>query len=380
MPKPKPIRPPKTHERGWHEGTVKEVRSGVWRAWRERVKQPDGTTTRPTRTFKGDGAEARAKSWAKGDVEPEVLLLGHWLDRWLALRLPVVRPQTQRNYRVFVSWCAPIAALPLASLTTEQLQAHTNTMLSTRARSTVNIWRAIISSALKAAVPAHLPANPMSGVRLPKPDERPVRAWKADEVTALLAAAHGKAHETWLWLSLGSGIRLGEARALLWSDVDLVNLTITVSKSLDHDTDREGPTKSGRTRIVDLPDELVPILTAHRARQSPKEQRVCVSPFSRRMPDPKTIELWLRRLCDQHGIRKLPPHSTRHTFATLALESGVPLKEVSEQLGHANIAITGTIYSHAVEQRRRRAAKAIGAILVAPSQMAPRMARAAGSD
>lgn len=348
----------KHHERAWHHGTVVEVRPGVWRAWRARAGD-----RRPSRTFHGDGAAARAAAWAKGDVEPSVLLLGHWLDRWLALRLPVVRPNTRRNYIAFVEACAPIATLPLATLSVDDLQAHTNALLGRWSRSHVNAWRSIISSALLAAVPRYLPANPMAGVRLPTPDERPVKAWTAAEVSALLEAAKGRAHETWLWLSLGTGIRLGEARALLWSDVDLVNKTITVSTSLDHNSDEVGPTKSGKTRIVDVPDELVPVLVAHRAKQSPKETRVCCSSFSRRVPDPKAIQGWLRRLCDQYGLTQHSPHATRHTYATLALEAGVPLKEVSEQLGHADVAITARIYSHALNVRRRRAANAIGAIL-----------------
>lgn len=367
MPRPAPIRPPKTHERAWHEGTVREIRPGVWRAWRAREKRPDGSTVRPSKTFSGPGAAERAALWAKGDVEPDVLLLGLWLDRWLALRWPLIRPNTRRNYRAFVNACAPIAAVPLADLTVDVLQLHTNALLSTWKRSSVNAWRSTISSALKSAVPTHLPANPMTGVRLPTPDERPVKAWRADEVAKLLAAARGRAHETWLLLSLGTGIRLGESRALLWSDVDLQARTITISTSMDHATDTIGPTKSGRTRVVDLPDELVPILVEHRARQSPKELSVCVSTWSKRVPDPNSIYGWLRKLCAAAGVNPLTPHSARHTFATLALDAGVPLKEVSEQLGHADVAITATIYSHNIGTRSRRAASAIGAIL-APKQ------------
>ena len=110
--------PPKTHARRWHEGTIKEIRPGVWRSWRERVYRADGTTLRPSRTFRGEGAERRAATWAKGDVEPAVLLFGHWLDRWLAMRLPILRPTSRERYRRFVVQCGPLASLPLAQVTT----------------------------------------------------------------------------------------------------------------------------------------------------------------------------------------------------------------------------------------------------------------------
>jgi integrase len=303
--------------------------------------------------------------WASGAVEPAVLLLGHWLDRWLALRLPIVRPQTRRNYQNFVDACAPIAAIPLSRLSTEDLQVLTNTLLGRWSRSHVNAWRAIISSALLAAVPRYLVANPMAGVRLPKAEQRPVKSWRAAEVAALLTAARGRAHETWLWLSLGTGIRLGEARALRWANVDLINLTITISEALDHDTDELGPPKGGKTRIVDLPEELVPVLKEHAMRQRPGETYVCTSSFSRHVPDPKTVELWLRRLCDQYGLTRHSPHATRHTCASLMLAKGVPITEVARILGHSSPAITMQIYAHFLEQGERRGAKAIGAVLSA---------------
>lgn len=359
-PKPPPPPEPKRHERGWHDGSVVEVRPGRFRAFRARVKNADGTSSRPSKTFSSREA---AEQWARGDVQPDVLLLGHWLDRWLALRSPTIRPQTRRNYRQFVRDCAEIATVPLADLTTEVMQAHTNLLLGRWARSRVNAWRSIISSALLAAVPRYLDHNPMRGVRLPKPAEQPPKAWRAAEVARLLAKAQGRAHEVWLWVSLGTGIRQGEALALTWADVDLVNLTVTVSRARDRETRLIGPTKSGRVRVIDLPAELVPVLVAHRARQKPKEQRVCTSSYSGRVPAPTTLQTWIRQLCADAGVSSLPGHATRHTYATLALEAGVPLKEVSEALGHSSVAITAQVYAHVLHERRRRAANAIGAIL-----------------
>jgi integrase len=351
---PAAVVPP--HSRRWHEGSVTTLPSGRYRAFRARA--PDGK--RPSRTFV---SRELAEAWARGEPEPDVLYLGAWLERWLALRLPTVSAQTKRNYRAFVLACSDIAHVPLAEVTTEHLQAHTNALLGRWSRSHVNAWRAIISAVFKAAVPRLIPHNPMIGVRLPKAVERPVKAWRADEVATLLDAARGRAHETWLWLSLGTGIRIGESRALTWAHVDLSGRTITVAASRDQTSDQIGPTKSRRTRVVDLPDELVPVLVAHRARQRPSERYVCTSAYSGRIPDPKSVQAWLRRLCADIGVTPHSPHATRHTYATLALEAGVPLKEVSEALGHSNVAITANTYAHVLSERRRRAATAIGAIL-----------------
>lgn len=362
MPNPAQIRRSKPHEREWGAGTVKEVRPGVWRAWRARVRKTDGASSRPSRTFTGDQAEERAKLWAAGDVEPDVLLLGHWLDRWLALRAPTLRPATILNYRRFILACGGLVLRPLAELDTDDWQALVNELLGRWSRKHVVAWRGIISGALKAAVPRHLAYNPLAGVRLPKAVEEPPKAWRADEVAALLTAARGRSHEMWLAFSLGTGIRLGESRALTWADIDIQARTATIGKSLDNMTDELGPTKSGKIRIVDIPDELVPMLRSHRARQAPSRKLV----FGKRDDRPcraATYRRWLWRLCHQVKVADLSPHATRHTFVSLALDGGTPIQDIAQALGHASIATTQNVYSHFIGQGQRRGAKAVGKAL-----------------
>ncbi len=84
---------------------------------------------------------------------------------------------------------------------------------------------------------------------------------------------------------------------------------------------------------------------------------------SGRVPSPSTLRTWLEQRIAAAGVTPLPLHSTRRTFGTLALEAGTPLKEVSEALGHASVAVTAKAYSHIVNQRQRRAATAMGAVL-----------------
>lgn len=318
-----------------------------------------------------DAAE-RARAWAQGDVEPAVLLLGHWLDRWLALRLPLIRPHTQVSYRRHIRACGALGFRPLAAVTTDELQLHVNGLLGRWTRNDVAVWRSVISSALKAAVPRHLAHNPMTGVKLPKPDEKPPKAWSAEEVSRLVEAVKGDHHEAWLWFAIGTGARLGELRALEWPDIDLRARTVTISKALDQTTDEVGPTKTGRVRVVDIPDEVIAMLVAQRARQAPGALCVFPSPVKATMPmRARSFAGWLARLCERARVRPLTTHSTRHTFATLALEAGEPLKEVSEALGHASVAITANTYSHVVDRRGRRVANALGAILTQPVAVPP---------
>ena len=64
------------------------------------------------------------------------------------------------------------------------------------------------------------------------------------------------------------------------------------------------------------------------------------------------------------GVRPLTPHPAgRHTWATLAMQSGVHVKVVSERLGHSSVAITLDRYSHVTEGMDREAAETVAALI-----------------
>lgn len=176
-----------------------------------------------------------------------------------------------------------------------------------------------------------------------------------------LAAATGHPHEPWLLFSLGTGVRLGEARALLWADVDLQAGTATIRASLDNSTSERGPTKTRRIRTVDLPDAVVVALAALRKRQQPGE--LLVFGHDGRAYRARSYRSWLSTRCREAGVPELPPHSLRHTFASLALDAGVPIQDISRALGHANVATTMSVYSHYIGDQQRRTANALGAAL-----------------
>lgn len=363
MPRPKklPPPPPKQHERAWGQGTVKEVRPGVWRAWRARAKNLGAERpTRPSRTFKGEGAEQRAKLWASGDVEPAVLLLGHWLDRWLALTRPTVSRNTYALYHRHVEACAPLARRPLAEIGVAEWQALTNDLLDTWGRYTVAIWRGNIMTALRTAVPEHLASVPLARVKLPKADEQPPKAWRQDEVDRLLAAAAGGIHEAWLIFTLGTGVRLGESRALRWDDLDLRARTATIRASADNRDGRIGPTKTRRVRVIDIPDEVIPMLAERAKRQKPGEPYVFG--HGARPYDANAPRRWLKLTAKAAGVSPHPPHSLRHTYASLALDAGVPVQDVARQLGHT-VTTLQRVYAHFIGDGQRRAANALGKAL-----------------
>lgn len=354
---------PKRHERSWGAGTVKEVRPGVWRAWQSRVRRPDGQSVRPSRTFVGKDAEAYAKRWAAGDPEPAVMYVGQWLERWLALREPRLRVRTRESYRGHIAACGDLLLRPIHDVTEEDWQVHTNDLMERWPILRVRNWRSTIRSALRAAVPRYLAVNPMQNVQIRKIDEKVIRSFTADELAVLIRGCAGTRYELWVHLSVSTGIRLGESRGLTWDKFDLVEKTILIDTALDQVSNEVGPTKNGKIRTVDIPDELIPMLREQRARQHPSERYVIGHSRKGGPINAGVIRSWIVTRCRLLGIRQLGPHALRHTFATHSLDAGVALKEVSETLGHANVGITSQVYSHSIRRRRRHAANVMGQIL-----------------
>lgn len=365
MAKPKPIRPPKTHERAWHEGTVREIRPGVYRAERPRIKTASGATQRPSRTFKGEGAEQRATSWARGDPEPTVVVLGDFLDHWLARVKPTISANTFDKYRRDVLACKPLAGMAVEAVTTDDWQALTNDLLTRWSRYHVQIWKGNLSVALRTAIPGFRPDNPIAGVKLPKRQEDPPKAWTQAEVDRLLSVSAGKPHEPWLLFSLGTGVRLGESRALLWRDVDLAARTATIRASLDNNTSVRGPTKTRKIRVIDLPDEVCEALAELSKRQRPGQTFVfgyTPKGGKERAYRPRSYRSWLMTRCTEAGVTLLPPHSLRHTCASLAFVRRVPVADVAKQLGHS-AETCARVYQHFINEGLRVMASAMSGAL-----------------
>lgn len=79
---------------------------------------------------------------------------------------------------------------------------------------------------------------------------------------------------------------------------------------------------------------------------------------------PNVVTRTFERLGRQSGLPPIRLHDVRHSYATAALEAGVPLKVVSERLGHASIAITGDVYSHVRPEVDQAAADLVAGLIL----------------
>jgi integrase len=173
--------------------------------------------------------------------------------------------------------------------------------------------------------------------------QKMVRALSHKEIVALSAVVKANYPKLFLpmMIALHTGMRRGEVWGLTYDDIDILNDTITVQRSYT------GPTKSGKSRVIPISFALEKILLA----ELPGCSYDCIGHSAKRTESlvPSTFDPnpMLRRAAKQAGLREsqtITFHVLRHTFATLALESGVSPRLVSKTLGHAQVSTTLDIY------------------------------------
>ena len=224
----------------------------------------------------------------------------------------------------------------------------------------------LLRSALQHAVREGLIAtNPAKGVgkhlssiaRSAALETERVQAWTAQEVGHLLsiASAHGD-FRSLLKLLFASGMRRGEALGLNWEDLDFARGEICIERSWVRG--QLGLPKSGKPRVVGMSpalQETLRTLRRTRAEQALKFgwQEIPVPVFCSRTGsrlDPHNVNRTWKRVRERahllHGVSPLRLHSTRHTFASQALEAGKSIRFVADQLGHADPGFTLRIYAH----------------------------------
>ena len=165
------------------------------------------------------------------------------------------------------------------------------------------------------------------------------------------------------YLELVTGLRKGEITALLWSDLDIQNKTISASKQYVKNPKGEltlsRPKMETSVRKVSIPQEAVDLLIAEHGKHT-ENPYMFPSPATGEMYYPDSVVNLHKKILKDAGLEHIRFHDLRHTFATLALQNGVDVKTVSSMLGHYDAGFTLRTYTHATRQMQQKAAEKMG--------------------
>ena len=292
------------------------------------------------------GARRAMDAWGIADTPKAAaggLTLVQWLNRHID-HLTGCEQLTLDHYRRYTRQLGEFFGdLPLASITSEDVSRWIKQLESIGNKpKTIANKHGFLSSALSAAVPTHIPANPTAGRRLPRGtgDDDEIRMLTRDEFARLLAATE----ESWRPLMeflVVSGCRWGEAAALKPGDVDRDDCSVKIRRAWKRSSAGYtiGATKTKRSRrTIKIPKRILDALDYDNEWL-----------FVNRRGGPVRYMNFRRDVFDaaveRADLDPAPtPHDLRHTCASWMLNGGVPSAVVSRHLGHESIKITHDIY------------------------------------
>jgi integrase len=372
--------------RGNHEGSQPiQRKDGRWQV-SLRYIDADGTAKRTTVTGKTQ-KEARDKAkevrqrldkrQPPRDVRKTV---GTFAAEWLGSTLEVSdrKDSTKQLYASLAKShivSDRLGTVPLDQLTPRRIEAWVSALRASglsasTIRSTYTVLRAILDTAVR---DRSIAENPAVVIRRPRVEHHEAEYLSPVQVRALLAAAESTRYAALFTLMVNTGLRRGEALALHWADVDADQKALRVRGTLTRIggslTVTEPKTTKSR-RLVAMSPVVEALLRGVKVGQ--RQERLTAGSqwratgfvFTTELGDPCDPRNALRALKVAAGKAGLPAtvglHTLRHSAASVMLMNGVPLKVVSEILGHSSIAITGDIYGHVAPEVASSALATLG--------------------
>lgn len=163
----------------------------------------------------------------------------------------------------------------------------------------------------------------------------------------------------YVYLAIYTGARRGELCALTWDDIDVEKGTVSINKSINEHLDIEVPKTTNAYRVNVIPKAVMAKLLPFKDSKYNKVFHTCTGEYIK----PSNIARAFRNILKFSALPHICLHELRHTHATLALQAGVPITDISKQLGHASISTTLDFYSHASNESSENVVKGFSKIV-----------------
>lgn len=379
-----------------HPGIFRDTKTGAY-GFVVDVPRPDGRRGqmkrrgfRTIRLAEDERAKVLTQTNAGSFVRPTRTTVASYLrDEWLPARRASVKPSTASSYAGMIeSYVVPhIGRVELAKVDGGTLNALYAVLLAEGrtgasgrrdglSPKTVRNVHGMLHRAFADAVRwRRIAVNPSAAADQPRKPEVQLDVWSGEEMRAFLAATiDDRLAPVWRLL-LTTGMRRGEVCGLRWHDVDLTAGRVSIRHTrgmVDSRVEAGTPKTRSGSRTIALDPVTVAALRAWRRAQT--EERLVMGAGWLNVEDllvteadgspvhPQVLSRRFKAAAQRAGVKVIRLHDTRHSYATAALAAGVPVKVLSQRLGHADITVTLRVYAHVLPGDDEVAAARVAAL------------------
>lgn len=307
-------------------------------------------------------------------INSNAVTMNELYGMWINERRMTCKPSTVYNSeKIYYKHVAP--TMGLLKISNIEL-FHINQFLNEKRKSvsvhTINNIKTVLSGMFKMAQKQkYMIVNPITLLETCKNYEVDVNKKRKiltdDEINTFLTYGTSKKHcfiDLYKFL-LMTGVRIGEALALRWSDVDFEKRVISINKTFMQTVKvkkyNQTPKSKSSVRLMPISDELLELLNFHKTTKFSGDDFVFVGkrkqPLSKNSVDrsldnliigfnKKEEDLAQKENREPQFLPHIHPHMFRHTFATKCFEKNIPPKIVQNYLGHASVKTALDVYTH----------------------------------
>ena len=333
------------------------------RKWRVVVRKKDGTTR--SSTFEGTKTDAR--KWAPdfaAEVEEEAQYcrdtLGAYMARWADARFAAgeISEGTYKTYRNARLAYSRSCSMPLAEVTPDDIDLDTARIVrSGCTQSTALLYRSKLNTVCRHAVEVGaLSRNPVAGSAVPKPQTATRAALSPDALTAVLALPVDDSRAFCASLMARTGIRVGEALGVRWSDWHGNSLHVPRTSTKTAAGERDVPLDAGTVGYIAARRAHLESIHGEVDDSLPLCCRETLEPLTY-----ITFNRWWNRNRDALGCSDAVPHELRHTYLTNLAQAGVHPAVMQRLAGHSTPDVSMRIYTHVQQSDMAEAVDAMAA-------------------
>ena len=365
----------------WHEGNVRQRSDGRFEG-RVTFNGLTKYTYGKTETECKRKLKAVIREYDEGLINPKTATLYDYCKQYIQQKKNSIEPSTMNRISIIVEKQigeSKIGNKQFGVLKSEQLQEFFTSLSSQYSYGTIkNIYNFISGAYNYALANKDINYNPMQTIAMPKEKfckkTKETFALSPSQIAEFKSSCLEKnksngfykyRYGLTLLLILNTGMRIGEAIALEWNDIDLENKLIRISKSMQYNVKtgnsdhRESFVKPPKTRnskrIIPINNEIEFVIREIQKMNSDIDTSIVCCNENGGYALARSIQRTLAIVIKDTNIPYIWVHLLRHTFGSELIRKGVDISIVSRLMGHGNTATTYNSYIHVLEEEAAKA-------------------------